>query len=84
MVDTRLAELCLWGRGPFRRPPPLEALEVCFWMSKIKVIFGWLFEASPHATKGFGHVFLGQHHQHNWAFVFHFGHLNISRVLEGS
>ena len=56
--------------------------------SKIRVIFGCVFEASPSGTEGFGHEILGQHHQHNWAFVSHFwpifGHLNISRVLKGS
>ena len=64
------------------RPGP--ALEACFWVSKIKVIFSCVFGASPSGTEGFGHEFLG----HNWAFVSHvwliFGHLNISRVLEGS
>ena len=69
-----------------RSADPL-ALEACFWGSKIKVISGCVFEASPSGTEGFGHEILGQHHQHNWAFVSHFwpifGHLNISRVLEG-
>ena len=31
------------------------------------------FEASPHDRDGFGHEMLGQHHQHNWAFVLIFG-----------
>ena len=35
----------------------MEALEACFWGSKIKVIFGRVFEASPHATECCGHVF---------------------------
>ena len=35
------------------------------------MIFGCVFEASPHATEGSGHFF-GQHHQQNWAFVSHF------------
>ena len=52
------------------------------------VIFGCVFEASPSGRDGFGHEILGQHHQHNWAFVSHFwpifGHLNISSFLEGS
>ena len=82
-ADAHLAKLCLWGRGPFRQPPPLEALEACFWGSKIKLIFGCVVEASPHAAEGFGHVF--------WASIISTigpsflisGHLNISRVLEG-
>ena len=61
---------------------------MCFWESKIKVIFGCVFEASPHGRDGFGHEISGQHHQHSWAFVSHlwpiFGHLNISRALERS
>ena len=36
------------------------------------MIFGCVFEASPHARYGFGHEILGQRHQHNWAFVSHF------------
>ena len=68
------------------RPGP--ALEACFWVSKIKVIFGCVFGASPRGTEGFGHEIGHSFHQHNWAFVSHvwliFGHLNISRVLEGS
>ena len=75
-----------------RPGPPTFSLEgpggVFFGGSKIKVIFGCVSEASPHGRDGFGHEILGQHHQHNWAFVFHFGpifgYLNISRVLNGS
>ena len=57
---------------------------MCFWGSQIKVILGCVLEASPHATESVGHVF--------WASIIStigpsfliFGHLNISRVLEGS
>ena len=74
-ADARLARLCLWGHGPVHRPPPLKALEACFWGSKNRMIFGCVFEASPHATEIIsiiGPSFLT------------FGHLNIPRVLEGS
>ena len=48
------------------------------------MIFGYVPEASPHATEGFWHFF--------WASIIStigpsfvtFGHLNIPRVLEGS
>ena len=49
------------------------------------MIFGSVFEASPHVTEGSGHVILGQHHQHSWAFVSHFWpHLEFWRGLEAS
>ena len=43
-----------------------------------------VFEASPNSTEGFGYDFLGQHHQHKWAFVSDFWHLNLPRASEGS
>ena len=49
--------------GPKMRdegPIVLMMLEACFWGSKIKVIFGCVFEASPGGTEGFGHEILAQ------------------------
>ena len=60
IADARLAKLCFMGVWPGR---PLEALEPCFWASKIRVILGCGLEApypSP-GYRGFGAIFAGHH-----------------------
>ena len=65
-VDARLSYACTGCRHNLR-PPPLEALvgvknEDDFWTR---------FWSFPHGREGLEHVFLGKHHQRNWAFVSH-------------
>ena len=62
--------------------PPTPSLgEMCFCVSKIKVMFGCVFEASPNATDGFGHFFEASIISTIGPSFLIFGHL---RVLEGS
>ena len=63
-ADARLAKLCLYGVTPL---PPTPSFGGPGGGSKMKMIFGRF----PHGREGLGHVFLGKHHQHNWAFVSH-------------
>ena len=64
-ADVRLAKLCLYWVTPL---PPTPSLGGPEGDQKLRCFLGCAFDA----TEGFGHVFLGQHHQHNWAFVSRF------------
>ena len=62
--------------------PPLEALQAGFWVSDIKVICGWVFEAFRPATEGSGNLFRASIIGTVGPSLLIFGHLNIPRFLE--
>ena len=55
-VDAHVAKLCSHGVTPIPPTPSLGGPGGVFLGVNSKVIFGCMFEASPHAMEGFGHA----------------------------